>query len=226
MEIENSLSTEMSVNCDYCPYFESKTFNNMMRHVKTNHPFAVEELKCEFCNQNNSTKAYKAIHEKRCKSNPEAKKNKRKAITNKLFDNLREIKMLKQTEKIEKEENLIGEIFEEIIIDMNKLNKNNIDNFLVFMIDNEKNIEEQALKKLGNINVYLFILQIDTICVKFFFETIDNQELIDFQLYSVSNHHIAIESIRNAVKDCNNMLEEKGWKNSGLKFKSIEEFLF
>ena len=77
--------------------------------------------------------------------------------------------MLKQTEKIEKEENLIGKIFEEIIIDMNKLNKNNIDNFLAFMIDNENNIEEQALRKLGNINVYLFILQIDTICVKFFF---------------------------------------------------------
>ena len=98
------------------------------------------------------------------------------------------------------------------------------------MIDNEKNIEEQALRKLGNINVYLFILQIDTICVKFFFETIDNQELIDYQLYSeakyVSNHHIAIDSIRSAIKDCNNMLEEKGWKNSGLKFKSIERISF
>ena len=138
--------------------------------------------------------------------------------------------MLKQTEKIEKEENLVGKIFEEIIIDMNLLNKNNIDNFLAFMKDNEKNIEEQALRKLGNINVYLFILQIDTICVKFFFETIDNQELIDYQLYSeakyVSNHHIAIESIRSAIKDCNNMLEEKGWKNSGLKYKSIERISF
>ena len=122
MEIENSFSTEMSVNCDFCPYFESKAFNNMMRHVKTNHPSEVINLKCEFCNQNNSTKAYKATHEKRCKSNPEAKKNKRKSTTNKLFDNLREIKMLKQTEKIEKEENLIGKIFEEIIIDMNLLN--------------------------------------------------------------------------------------------------------
>ena len=113
---------------------------------------------------------------------------------------------------------------------MNKLNKNNIDNFLAFMIDNEKNIEEQALKKLGNINVYLFILQIDTICIKFFCNTKDNQELIEFQLNSeakyITNHHTTIESIRSAVRDYNNMLEDKGWKNSGLKYKSIERISF
>ena len=138
--------------------------------------------------------------------------------------------MLKKTEKIEKEENLVGKIFEEIIINMDLLNKNNIDNFLAFMIDNENNIERQALRKLGNINVYLFILQIDTICIKFFCNTEDNQELIEFQLNSeakyITNHHIAIESIRSAIKYCNNMLEEKGWKNSGLKFKSIERISF
>jgi len=213
---------DMVYKCDHCNNFQEKAIKHMSAHIKRVHKDNVNEHKCIHCDKFVSMLSALAEHQRTCNKNPNSTNTRKKQKTDNYFENVKEIKMKHMQQQLEAQHDWVSDVFEDIMINMNQLDKTQDGIFKEFLENNYGIIFQQLHEKLHSVNAYLFICVINIVCIKHDIKNNTFKE-IDFKVesntYYVTTDIQLKELLNKALTDCINNFEERAIKDSGMVYK-------